>query len=63
MESPSAARLASLFSNINFPVNGRELKEFARNKAGDEEMEIIEKFGDHIYHSMRDVAEELGKVS
>jgi len=63
MKAPSAAKMTSLFSNMEFPASGRELKEFARNKASDEEMKIIEKFGDHTYNSMRDVAKELGKVS
>ncbi|SFU74068.1 DUF2795 domain-containing protein [Halomonas korlensis] len=61
--TPSAARLASLFAGIDFPVNGDELKRYARPKASKQEMQILEKFGGHTYHNMADVTKELNRVS
>lgn len=61
--TPSAARLASLFAGINFPVDGDELKRYARPKASEQEMQLLETFGGHIYRSMADVTKELNRVS
>lgn len=63
MQAPSAARFASLFAGINFPVSGPELKDYARPNASEDEMDTLEQFGDQTYNSMADVAKELGRVS
>ncbi|QEA38158.1 DUF2795 domain-containing protein [Pistricoccus aurantiacus] len=63
MQAPSAARFASLFEGMSFPASGEELKRHARAQASEQEMQTLEKFGDHTYHSMADVAKELHKVS
>ena len=60
---PSAARFASLFSGIDFPVDGDELKRYVRPNASEQEKRILEKFGGHTYHSMADVTRELERVS
>ena len=60
---PSAARFASLFSGIDFPVDGDELKRYARPNASEQEKRILEQFGGHTYHSMADVTRELERVS
>ncbi|WP_277809730.1 DUF2795 domain-containing protein [Chromohalobacter canadensis] len=60
---PSAARFASLFSGIDFPVDGDELKRYASPNASEQEKQILEKFGGHTYHSMADVTRELERVS
>ncbi len=61
--NPSAARIASLFAGIDFPVEGDELRRHARPNASEREMQILEKFGGHTYHSMADVTKELERVS
>lgn len=63
MQAPSAARFASLFAGINFPVSGPELKDYARPNASEDEMDTLEQFRDQTYNSMTDVAKELGRVS
>lgn len=63
MKAPSAARITSIFSGINFPASGKELKQYARENAAEDELQTIEQFGDHTYRSMADVAKEIGKVS
>lgn len=60
---PSAAHFASLFTGIDFPVDGDELKRYARPNASEPERQLLEKFGGHIYHSMADVTRELERVS
>nr|WP_299239798.1 DUF2795 domain-containing protein [uncultured Halomonas sp.] len=62
MQAPSAARFASLFEGMRFPANAEELKSHARPEASEEEMQTLEKFGDHTYHSMADVTRELNRV-
>lgn len=61
--SPSAARFASLFAGMTFPANRAALLEHARAKAGEEEMQLLERFRDHQYRSMADVAKELERVT
>ncbi|MBS9402249.1 DUF2795 domain-containing protein [Halomonas sp. TRM85114] len=61
--SPSAARFASLFAGMQFPASRDELKQHARAKASEEEMQILEKFGGHTYHNMAYVTKELNRVS
>lgn len=63
MQAPSAARFASLFAGIQFPASRDELKAHARAKASEEEMQTLETFGEHTYHSMADVTKELARVS
>ena len=63
MQAPSAARFASLFEGMSFPASSEELKRHARSQASEQEMQTLEKFGDHTYRSMADVAKELHKVS
>ncbi|MDW5375338.1 DUF2795 domain-containing protein [Halomonas sp. HP20-15] len=63
MQAPSAARIASLFAGIDFPVDGDDLKRYARPNASEPEMQTLEKFGGHTYRSMADVTQELERVS
>lgn len=63
MKAPSAARITSVFSGMDFPASGEELKQHARENAAEDELQAIERFGDHTYRSMADVAREIGKVS
>lgn len=63
MKAPSAAKIASIFSGVDFPASGEELKEYARKNAGAEEAEVVERFGDHTFRDMADIAKELGRVS
>lgn len=63
MQAPSAARIASLFAGMRFPASGEELKDYARPNATEQEMQTLEKFGDHIYNSMADVTKELDGVA
>lgn len=62
MQSVSAAKLTSIFSGINFPATGAQLKKYARDRAGEKEMAVIEKFDQGPYRDMSDVAKELGRV-
>jgi hypothetical protein len=62
MQSPSAAKIASLFAGIDSPVSHVRLKEYAKDKADSEEMKIIKKFGAHTYYNMADVTKEVGKI-
>lgn len=63
MDSLSAARLATLFSGLDFPASANDLQEHARNQASDEEMEIIRKFRSGRYADMADVSKELGRIT
>ena len=63
MQVNSAAKIASLFAGMEFPANADDLKAFARHKADKEQMQLIEKFSEQTYYSMKDVAKEFGKVS
>ncbi|MDI5936486.1 DUF2795 domain-containing protein [Halomonas kalidii] len=63
MQAPSAARFASLFAGMRFPATRGELKRHARSKASEQEMQTLEKFGDHTYDNMADVTRELARVS
>lgn len=63
MEAPSAARFASLFAGMSFPSSREELMNHARSKASEQEMQTLEKFGDHTYNSMADVTKELDRVT
>ena len=63
MQAPSAARFASLFAGISFPSNRKELMNHARSKASEQEMQTLEKFGDHTYNNMADVTKELERVT
>lgn len=63
MNAPSAARIASLFSGLDFPASSKKLKSYAQDRASDEEMRVIEKFHDHTYRDMSDVAKEVGRVT
>lgn len=63
MEAPSAARIASLFEGMDFPASGEDLKNHAQERANDDEMQVIEKFGDRTYRSMADVTKEIGRVT
>ncbi|XKH59214.1 DUF2795 domain-containing protein [Halomonas sediminis] len=62
MQAPSAARFASLFAGMRFPANREQLIDHASSNASDQEMQTLEKFGDHSYRSMADVTKELEKV-
>jgi hypothetical protein len=62
-ESLSAARIARLFSGIEFPASSDDLKAYARPNASDEEMQLVERFPDHTYHDLKEVVRELGNVS
>ncbi|SEM08156.1 DUF2795 domain-containing protein [Halomonas daqiaonensis] len=63
MQAPSAARFASLFAGMEFPASRDELKAHARTRASDEEMQTLERFGEHTYDSMAEVTKELARVS
>lgn len=63
MQSPSAARIASLFEGISFPASVDDLKDHARHKADKSTMQILERFRPKTYYSMVDVTKELEVVS
>lgn len=63
MEAMSAARVASLFSGIDFPASAADLKKHARGKANEEELAVLERFHSGTYRDMSDVAKELGRVT
>ncbi len=63
MQAPSAARFASLFEGMRFPASREELKAHVRSKASKQEMQALETFGEHTYHSMSDVTKELDRVN
>ncbi len=63
MQAPSAARFASLFAGMQFPASRDELKAHARAKASEKEMQTLDSFDDHSYHSMADVTKELNRMS
>lgn len=57
--APSAARIASLFAGMTFPASRDALLAHARTEANDAELRLLERFGEHTYHSMADVTREL----
>lgn len=63
MESLSAARLATLFSGLDFPASAADLKEHAQNTASKQEMATIQKFRGGTYDDMADIAKEFGRVT
>ncbi|MDX1648467.1 MAG: DUF2795 domain-containing protein, partial [Myxococcota bacterium] len=63
LEAPSAARVASLLRGIDFPASGAELRAHARGEASEEEMALLERFGEGPFHDMAEVEEELGRVT
>jgi hypothetical protein len=63
MKSVSAAKITSLFAGIRFPASDKDLKRYARDKAGEAEMAVIEKFHHKTYRDMSDVAKEMGRVT
>lgn len=62
MQSPSAARFASLFAGMHFPASREQLINHARSKASEQELKTLKQFGEHNYQSMADVTQELTKV-
>lgn len=63
MQSPSAAKLASLFEGISFPASVDDLKNHLRDKADKTTMQTVERFRHKTYYSMADVTKELETVS
>lgn len=63
MQSPSAARFASLFAGMHFPASRAQLINHARAKASEQEMDTLKQFGEHNYKSMAEVTEELKQVT
>lgn len=63
MESPSAAKIASLFEGMSFPASADDLKEYARDNADKPTMELVERFSAKTYNDMSDVAKELKSVT
>jgi len=60
--SLSAARVASLFSGMEFPGSAGDLKAHARSEASDREMDLISRLPDRRYDDMADVAKAFGEV-
>lgn len=65
MESPSAAKIASLFEGVSFPASAEDLKDHARDKAKADEstLKIVERFRSKTYNDMSDVAKEIQAVT
>lgn len=63
IKSVSAAKIASLFSGIEFPASNKELRQYAEDKASKEELAVIKKFPNRTYKDMSDVAKAFGAVS
>lgn len=62
-EAFSATRLAQTFRGMDFPASGEDLKNYARENAGDEIQSTIEKFRHRTYKNMADVEREFGRLS
>lgn len=60
--SISAARVASLFSGMEFPASAGDLKAHARSEASDCETDLISHLPDRRYSDMSDVAKAFGEV-
>lgn len=60
--SLSAARVASLFSGMEFPASAEDLASHASAQAGDREMDLISRLPDRRYGDMADVAKAFGEV-
>jgi rubrerythrin len=58
----SAARLATLFSGIEFPASAESLRNHARGQASDREMDLVARLPDRRYSDMADVEKAFGEV-
>lgn len=61
--SLSAARIASLFSGMEFPASAEDLAAHARAQASDREMDLVTRFPDRRYSDMADVEKAFGEVT
>ncbi|MFW5655020.1 MAG: DUF2795 domain-containing protein [Roseicyclus sp.] len=60
--SLSAARIARLFTGMEFPASAGDLKAHARSQASDSEMDFVSRLLDRRYGDMADVAKAIGEV-
>jgi hypothetical protein len=61
-EAISAARMARLFSGVEFPASAKDLTSHARSEADDREMDLVSRLPDRRYSDMADVARAFGEV-
>ncbi len=58
----SAARVASLFSGMEFPASAGDLISHARARASDREIDLVTRLPDRRYGDMADVEKAFGEV-